>query len=208
MPVVCLNGEEMVDAGEGADDTNYNGLAMATTCIENLPYSVGETKCMNAMAGDHFNSIKDVYDGIYQTHTQAAGCGDGHDHPAAKLCQEYQPVLAGEARERYNFSQWFLPSYGQWVLVCKAFGIWVDEYSTREKMAAQLPKVAQIFKSKGWSWDGVFDRDMWTATQHSNGKSDALLGGFLVHNDGNDHTIPTPMTETHPAVPFMAFKYN
>ena len=68
------------------------------------------------------NSINDdsmlwlAIDGITSTNQLVNGCGNNHDHPAAKACREYNAIPA-DVRRANGMSDWFLPSMGQWLLI-------------------------------------------------------------------------------------------
>ena len=203
--VACLNGKGEVDQ----DVKSCNGLAIATTSIKDVKFSNGTTECNLDLNGYIFFDSEGIYNGIDGTETLTNGCGNKkHDHPAAKQCRDYKPALKAEAKAKHSFTDWFMPSYGQWILVCRSFGMKVVEGTTKQQMQDQLPKVAELFKAKGWNWDGVFDQEMWSCTQWADGITQALLAGFLAHADDNKAIPGTEMTEAHPVVPFMAFKYD
>ena len=100
--------------------SNYRGLAIATDYEKKYVLwgakaykDCGVTKCQST------NEYSKHLDGIKCTETLYNGCGKNHDHPAARKCWT--------ADTHEGFSNWFMPSSGQWILALKGMGIgWND----------------------------------------------------------------------------------
>ena len=124
--VVHLGAEGSVEKG-----TKYKGMAMAVEKLNSVEMS--KTKIMSSneicpigkQTSDDFDS---PLDGIKSTNTLAKGCGFGHDHPAAKVCTEYDAIPA-KVRQEKNMSTWFMPSLGQWYVALESIGMAYDRES-------------------------------------------------------------------------------
>ena len=116
--VIYLGGTKRVEKG-----TDWNGLAMAlepSSLIRFLDNDMSGDACALTTweAKDRHNDLT----GLAATETLQGDCGHGHQHPAAKYCHEWLIGSPFTARAT-EFSPWFMPSYGQWVLFVKGRGL-------------------------------------------------------------------------------------
>ena len=101
---------------------HYRGLAMA---LEDLPDCAWSTNkghnngydddCATLCPDSTDNLTVSDNTGIKWTSWQGSqGCQLSHVHPAAKACID-NPTIAKEDRRKRGLSDWFLPSFGQWL---------------------------------------------------------------------------------------------
>jgi hypothetical protein len=113
------------DSNKKVDDTGYHGLAMALKDIENKERWVGSNyhitiKCTESCA--NAGVLSEMLGGISSTvKTSYALCGLDHEHKAAQMCDKIDPI------EGKGFSQWFLPSTGQWIKALQSMGLTWNE---------------------------------------------------------------------------------
>ena len=200
--VCALNGSKRVEKGAA-----WNGLAMALDVVQ-ATWGKDFYEMMDSPCGlDYVSTIAEMsgmLNGIAATDHLVAGCGKNHAHNAAKECRNWSTKLNDAVMATGNFSDWFLPSSGQWVLAYKGFGYpWNDQ---GYDMSSQVSKAENIFKEAGIQIPDISD-SYWSSTPYD--KEGALNFGFdrcfLINN-----TVPLAITviTKSPCIPFMAFKYN
>jgi hypothetical protein len=64
-----------------------------------------------------------LLDGFKMSEKLWGGCGNNHEHQAAKAVENY----ARENKHKVDGGTWFLPSTGQWVLALEGMGLKVDK---------------------------------------------------------------------------------
>ena len=120
--VVCLNGKNYVDE----DNRQYNGLAIALDAKE-VKWAGGlyEHCSPKSIRSWSDKDLVNYLGGIQGTKLLAEGCkGQGHVHPAAKLCADgFDYLLSPEIRKEKGFSEWFMPDVGQWILAMTSLGL-------------------------------------------------------------------------------------
>ena len=218
--IVCaLNGKKRVEKGAA-----WNGLAMALspteerTWIYSSEYQVG-----HPCTAETVSSIAEMsgpLNGIAATKQMYNGCNgvanQNHHHHAADDCSSgydriYKRELSDEAKATGNFSDWFMPSSGQWVLAYKGLGYnWTGQ---GYDMTADAANMRSIFAWAGVDpeteyVDGTWRYPVyWATTQNVNG--DALLFGFgNCFWSGFEGPLHAKPTEWFKALPFLAFKYD
>ena len=217
--IVCaLNGKKRVEKDEA-----WNGLAMAlepTKLVKWVAFDRSWAKLHEPCTTPAVNSIAEMsgpLNGIAATE-KLYGCvvDHVHNHPAATECYRLSTKLNYEAMATGNFSDWFLPSSGQWVLAYKGFGY--DWTGQGYDMTSETPKMRSIFLAAGVDVPDMFsslgDRNYyWTTTQ--NNECSVLMFSFY-NCFSSDFTKPCYDTLVDAdlvfgmakAIPFMAFKYN
>jgi hypothetical protein len=148
-------------------------------------------------------ALRPHLDGISNTKYLVGGCnGKGHKHPAAKACIDYTPKVGEEGLQTYDFSGWFLPAGGQWILAYKGLGMtWDDESGNksvnnreeeREAVKRLLEKAEVSFSTYTYhAWTSTPSKPEWVNTF-------ALSYNYL------NPDIKAFMQM--PVVPFIAFK--
>ena len=63
-----------------------------------------------------------MLNGLAMTKLQQNGCGKGHTHVLARACLAYNTFTENMRKER-GFSEWFIPSVGQWKLALEGMGL-------------------------------------------------------------------------------------
>jgi hypothetical protein len=177
-------------------DTDYTGLAISIKPINSVKWGV-DFNCGLANANS-FAQMGQTLNGISCTETLASGCGKEHDHPAAKVCADYEPKVGTEGLQTFTFSNWFLPSVGQWMLACKGFGITWDEQGIKNagsKEAAQkLLDASQVAYT-------TYTADAWTSTPY------IIDNNVFCFSFNYNHINPSKyISMTLRVVPFIAFK--
>ena len=123
--IVVYVGKTCVEKG-----TRYSGLAMALSDqyramgdqkTEEFVWAANKSSfgfcCSTSNQADKYLAIRD---GITRSKAMSLGCNGTHDHPAYELA----PVgLTKEVREAKGFSEWFIPSPGQWILALQGMGL-------------------------------------------------------------------------------------
>ena len=187
-------------------DTEYTGLAMALTSVRNVQWNESSLSSDSDCGLEYANSMKALrphLDGISNTKYLVGGCnGKGHKHPAAKACIDYTPKVGEEGLQTYDFSGWFLPAGGQWILAYKGLGMtWDDESGNksvnnreeeREAVKRLLEKAEVSFSTYTYhAWTSTPSKPEWVNTF-------ALSYNYL------NPDIKAFMQM--PVVPFIAFK--
>ena len=100
--------------------SEYHYMAMALADVGPAAWAADENSFGICASVETDYDFVAFLDGSKWTETMAWGCNRrGHSHPIAKACREFVPAGSTEdARNTDVFSDWFLPSAGQWV---KAF---------------------------------------------------------------------------------------
>jgi hypothetical protein len=196
----------------------WNGLAMA---LDRLPKKYQYTD------DDHYKQAcqpatfrgeqadKD-FTGWETTQTLIGGCGKGHDHQAAKVCNTYGADSLKLTARQTEFSSWFLPSFGQWVATVRAMG--VNYYYESETMVrfvgngtmekgftnAGVPNLWEYLKMVGSS-ESI--NNIWSSTAADAQSAYAFQNtGKYTINDIFNHWAPY-QSDMNYVIPFIAFKY-
>ena len=117
--VTYLGGDYRVETG-----SKWNGLAIALTPSKDDIAYIDEAHSHLPKCALSFWAPKEIHKdltGLASTETLLGDCGNGHQHPAAKYCRDSKKEYSFYHRKA-EFSNWFLPSYGQWVLAMKGLG--------------------------------------------------------------------------------------
>ena len=112
------------EKGSVETGTDYRGLAISLRNAGGTTLATGRW-----MSGDDYQNCTESIDPIFKAHLVNCLNGikmtdklvsDRHSHPAAQQCRDFTPNGNG-------FSDWFLPSAGQWILMAKGlFGVTWD----------------------------------------------------------------------------------
>ena len=126
--IVVYVGTTCVEKG-----TRYSGLAMALSDqyrgmdeqrTEEFVWAGNERSfgfcCSTSNQADKYLAIRD---GITRSKAMSLGCNGTHDHPAYELAPA---GLTKDVREAKGFSEWFIPSPGQWILALQGMGLTWD----------------------------------------------------------------------------------
>ena len=199
-------------------EKDWNGLAMA---LDKLPKKYLYTD------DDHYEQAcqpptfkgeqadKD-FTGWATTQTLLTGCGKGHDHQAAKVCNAYAGDSLNMTDRQSEFSSWFLPSFGQWVATVKALG--VKYYYESETMVfftggremqqsftdAGVPNLWNCLKMVGTSQS---INNIWSSTAADAERAYAFqnTAKYTINGFAN-HWAPY-QSDMNYVIPFIAFKY-
>ena len=184
-------------------DTEYTGLAMALTRSQSVRWSASSSDIDCGL--EYANTLKKMtarLDGISTTKYLVDGCGKGHNHPAAKTCADYTPKLRVEDQQAYEFSGWFLPSGGQWVLAYKGLGFtWNDEDGNESVEQLQEERnAAKVLLEKAGVNIFYCSQHAWTSTPFN--AEHAITFGLYFNVGRSSINVNSEM----PVVPFIAFK--
>lgn len=197
--VVCVNNATPVEAG-----TDYYGLAMAvedTYQGEEYEWADEASRDKNCfgdgaiVSPEQRSRLAEVMNGLAVTTRLATHvCGAMHSHPAAEnIYKMSHPIL--EDANKANFSRWFIPSSGQFIMACKSMGFTWN---------------GTTFTGAGhWNWGGYKDMfgspagdlngEYFTATASTN--NNPSIWCF-----DEQSIFEKPMTTSMRMRPMMAFK--
>ena len=188
-------------------DTEYTGLAMAISRPTSVKWSdsPSDIDC-GLKAAYNMEELLPCLDGIHNTKQLAAGCGKKHNHPAAKKCADFKPKVGKEGKQTYNFSEWFIPAGGQWILAYKGLGMtWDDKVGPKNVSANDLKaerEAAKQLLEKAGVEISRYTSHLWTSTPFMD--SDFRVNTFGLHYS---YMLPYQGAYTDfPLVPFIAFK--
>ena len=107
--------------------TQYKGLAISTVTYYQLVFkdsavnkaSDNCTVSSGNISGANYHAL---LNGLASTTTLASGCGKNHYHNAAKHCANINVIPYNVRREK-GFSEWFIPSTGQWIIALNSLGV-------------------------------------------------------------------------------------
>ena len=188
-------------------DTEYTGLAMALSRPTSVKWSAtsSDIDC-GLKAAYNMEELLPCLDGIHNTKQLAAGCGKEHDHPAAKKCADFKPKVGKEGLQTYDFSEWFIPAGGQWILAYKGLGMtWDDKVGPKivsdNDLKAEREAAKQLLEKAGVEFSR-YTSHLWTSTPFMD--SDYRVNTFGLHYS---YLLPYQGAYTDfPLVPFIAFK--
>ena len=169
--------------------------------------------------------------GLASTETLLGDCGNGHQHPAAKYCRDRKKDYSFYHRKN-EFSSWFLPSYGQWVLAMKGQG-YVYSFDTANNSPLFLPSgddettrmdqrdalanagVSDLYQVLKNSADYSEDAQFWTTTNNDEGEQQTYLAyrykAYVFQNRSSVAESRYWLNEKFKKVyvlPFIAFRYD
>jgi hypothetical protein len=210
---------------------NWNGLAMALAPSEEKCFVDEDHVLTNcALPTWEAKNIHKDLTGLASTEILMGDCGHGHQHPAAKYCRDWLKDSPFTARAT-EFSPWFLPSYGQWVLAIGGQGYKyglsngspvftaikdIDSAKEAQQTAltnAGVPALFDVLKSDSKSNDNAL---FWTATTLMNAQETSVSRKNCVYLFQNrlyftaiDNTDWQSIRDVNQRVmPFIAFKYG
>ena len=216
--VTYLGDKKRVEKGQ-----EWNGLAMA---LEEPKYNMYSTLDEESLTKEYEpqQTVND-FTGWATTQTLVREGSSYVNYQAAKICNNYGNNKRMTARQT-EFSSWFLPSYGQWVLAATAMGYkhdfkdgkpvldYVDEenHTQQEEFEAAglsdlYPYLAYHYKSNDPDQLGIF----WTSTNMN--EEMAYTFSFLDSWE-NDKDTKKPFLwqqnkmTNNAVMPFIAFKYG
>ena len=110
------------------------------------------------------NDLSLALNGLTVTERLARGCEDDHVHPAFKYA--YTPIATDDvlSKSLYKFSNWFVPSTGQWILALKCQDVvWNAANATLEVPEGVLGNNWKYLKQE-WVLNHFDDNAYWTST--------------------------------------------
>jgi len=188
-------------------DTEYTGLAMAISRTSSVKWSASSSDIdCGLKAAYNMEELLPCLDGIHNTKQLAAGCGKEHNHPAAKKCADFKPKVGKEGLQTYDFSEWFIPAGGQWILAYKGLGMtWDDKVGPKNvpenDLKAEREAAKQLLEKAGVEFSR-YTSHLWTSTPYMD--SDYRVNTFGLH-----YSYLLPYQGAYmdfPLVPFIAFK--
>ena len=202
--VVYMGGNKRVEKGK-----NYNGLIMAyRDSYHNIvnqdyyEYASDDDGRISycSTATSKYTMLSRVLDGLANTERLVnANCKAGHQHDAAKYALNYQQ--ARYVHWGNDFSGFFLPSAGQWILAMEGMGAtWSNnngEFTKHVSLADFFDKAgAKKYCPKG---------DYVTSTENSFN----MIYGMSIALDGSQADMELfTKSENCKVRPFIAFKYD
>ena len=202
--VVYMGGNKRVEKGK-----NYNGLIMAYrdsyhSIIDRDSYEYASdddsriSYCSTATS--KYTMLSRVLDGLANTERLVnANCTAGHIHNAAHYAQNYQQ--ARFVHWGNNFSGFFLPSAGQWILAMEGMG---DTWNNNTGEFTKDVSLAKFFDKAGvkkYCPKGYYA----TSTENSFN----MIYGMSIALDGDQGNIELfKKSENCNVRPFIAFKYD
>ena len=211
--VVCLGDTKRAERGK-----DWNGLAMALDKLPEKYRYIDEEHWNDGCKPATFKVEQATSDftGWATTQTLVGGCGEGHDHEAAKACNSYGDTRKLTARQT-EFSSWFLPGYGQWVAVLKGMDV---NCILRETVIAFMDNgtMEEGFKNAGVEnlWEFLQRHDeyeeelnVWTSTAGNsiNAYPFQMLSSININGISVDEWAIQKNTPAY-VIPFIAFKYG
>jgi hypothetical protein len=194
------------EKGSVEEGKDYFGMAMSLVELNNdgngytwSDSSIDEASICAPIAEEgKYSTYKN---GIATTASMAAGCNANHTHLAAQACHNYT-ALGENARNQNGFSDWFIPSTGQWIMMAKNVG-----YTWQENENLFSPKNNGVYAT--WLSGQTFYKYM---------SARSISGIFWLSNTMNEshyyaYTFnlsyftfsPTDNTHTSNVRPFIAF---
>jgi len=146
----------VVYVGDDADTSgDYHGLAMSYSYIEDLKWDESDNREAMCTENTDPENWADQKDGITRTKRLSE---DGHNHPAAKRAwnfkiRDFEPAT-------YGFSNWFLPTVGQLIMVIRGLG-GTAEYNEGWKFTIDEEVDAKLKDT------GAYILECWTSTESS-----------------------------------------
>jgi hypothetical protein len=208
--VTYLGGNKRAEHGKA-----WNGLAMALDKLNQKYQFIDDNHTCENCTPETFELINadEDFTGWATTQTLVGGCGEGHDHKAAKACNSYGTNLQMTDRQS-EFSSWFLPSFGQWAASVQAMG-GVYYLSANAVEFHESVTMEEGFKAAGagnlyefikWHQQPTDENSIWTSTTTAEDKHNAYAFQIALNYDYNNAS--KPKFEAMNVIPFIAFKYG
>ena len=205
------------NAGDVESGTEYAGLAMSLTDLPGYTgaffYNGDEDdatedldNCKNTYISVYNfteTAVKNQLDGLAVTQTMAAGCSDRHVHQWAADCATFKGITSKPA----DFSQWFIPSVGQWRKALFLMGLETDSSQAKAKYVVVDDMKNKLYQLTGVSNVMAFDDTIYLSTTGYNKKSKLIVmktqsGQFLPGTQGMEQYRGSNVRPR----PFIAFK--
>ena len=119
-------------AGSVETGKNYKGLAVSLEDVSGYAWQKAvdrNNQCPITVYNNQTRTpdINTILDGLACTEKMAGGCNSlGHNHASAQYCVYYFDAITASVRNSKGFSNWFIPSLGQWILAMKYAGLTLD----------------------------------------------------------------------------------
>ena len=203
--VVALNGKKAVETG-----TKYNGLAMCINGTKNAGW--GPTDGCGITPANTFSQFANRLDGMATTQKLQAGCGKKHEHFAALACKDFDKSFGSAQRQSHGFSDYFLPSVGQWVMALKGFGyLWDNETGFNYILDdPEFKHLKKWFSDRNPDYNEQFFHDNimqdgWTSTPYD---ETTICTFRLPYTNISGHPQRSTTNIELAIRPFLAFEYN
>ena len=201
---------------KGTADTSsdeYTGLAMSLRTIGKVMLKDGVPGIDNDFCAcgqiEDIEEASYVLDGVTATKQMAQGCSRNHIHPAAQQCLEFNDIDAA-TRKANHFSDWFIPTLGQWLLAIEGLDAKKiekeDEWATTDQWDINMNLVNT--DANTIHFDFEYNDDVyWSSTQRKGvtDNSQFVMRFFKYGGENRMKPIFKKKTETARLRPFIAF---
>lgn len=161
--VVCVTNGLNVE-----NDIDYNGLVMSLYDLTDskLAWTTSNPEKCKVGSPEDKAALPYVLDGIQSTLNLAGGCGKGHTHNMATFCQNFDNGIQLSLRKTNGFSDWFIPSTGQWIYAMEGMGLkWNEETSAIDGLYSQISE--WFYKAGVQKLAPNFEVGYWTSTEEN-----------------------------------------
>ena len=189
--------------------TTYNGIAMALAKSGTMTINEGEDYDCGLTSYVNMADYKNDLNGLATTKQLVDGCGKNHDHPAAKWCSTFASGLTAEGKARYKFSDWFLPSFGQWLISQESVGFTYPPENESNAGAITRrnddeARFEEFLKERGVDRK-TLSFTTFTCSASPRDKSYFLIGFSYIDKDFTAHQVG--QGNSHIVHPFILFEY-
>ena len=193
------------------DGEIYNGLVLGLNDMDPVvmrTVGAGEKLTEDCMEDvTEMNDIPNCYDGLAKTKSLSEGCGKLlHHHDAALNLINYKPKVPQNMLNSVRFSDWFIPSIGQWIKVIYTLGLtWVDVNKDFDEQNSDnymsVKNTLKIYGLENYMLTGKY----WTSTQINSGVFHTLT---FDEKQKTLHATYDRVTNTAKVRPVMAFYFE
>ena len=194
------------------EGTRYNGMAMS---LEQTAHAAMNAKdgysntCGLDETAQTWADMQKLLNGLTVSQKMAKGCSKGHDHPAVNLCVNFDPGLTAAGKALYNYSSWFMPSYGQWLVGIQALGWKLPESGS--PLGLYKDNVENLKKLCSTKWGITYENtftSFWTCSLKPEENEYFIMAspGFL--SSFNSYSASYASASNYYARPFILFEVD
>ncbi|MBP5425451.1 MAG: hypothetical protein J6Y33_05185 [Prevotella sp.] len=194
--------------------TQYNGLAFALPergyFISDKISTEENLDCGLQKHTTHAEYLSEL-NGLAVTSRMADGCGKGHSHPAAVSMRDYKKQFTTVGKARHNFSNWFIPSFGQYLRAVEGLGFTIctedgKDYKSTQELSKQ--SALKIFETAGLNYSGNLSTLTCSlAPNTAEGLQTVVSASWYTPFLKKDAYLAEGIIATEVIIPFILFEY-
>ena len=192
--------------------TDYNGMAMSLELTARAAMNAKDgynNTCGLDETAKTWADMEKLLNGLTVSQNMAKGCGKGHDHPAVNLCVNFDPGLTAAGKALHNYSSWFMPSFGQWLVGIQAMGWELPESGSPKILYDEnVARIKRLCSKRGVPYENAINFPFWTCSLDPDYNSQFIMAATTFLWTFNHFEVAPATVSDRPARPFILFEVD